>query len=166
MTSQEDICDNVANNNINNNEELEEKKIESQETMTTADDPCAKEDSKQKSSKSEKNPNELTLKVVFAGAIATGAKSSLVTRIVKGIFDDHIPPTIGAAYLVKQITFDGVQYRLEIWGLFRFLLSLCQFSVMLFCYYDVQQILLAKKGSTVYRRCTTGRLQLLLLDMM
>jgi len=42
-------------------------------------------------------------------------KTSLVYRLVKNSFVERMEPTIGAAFMVKNLTVDGVQIKLEIW---------------------------------------------------
>ena len=56
-------------------------------------------------------------KIVLVGASATGAKTSLAIRFVKGVFDCEVSATIGAQYLRKVVEVDGIRMKLEIWGL-------------------------------------------------
>ena len=60
----------------------------------------------------------IALKVVMLGEMSTGAKTSLALRYIKGEFRDFVEPTIGAAFLVKRTTLDGIDFKLELWGLF------------------------------------------------
>ena len=60
----------------------------------------------------------IPLKVVMLGGIAIGAKTSLVWRYARGEFPERAEPTIGAAFVVKRATVDGIEFKLELWGLF------------------------------------------------
>jgi len=57
---------------------------------------------------------EKGVKLVLLGEMNCG-KTSLVYRLVKNSFHDRIEPTIGAAFVVKNLLVDGVQIKLEIW---------------------------------------------------
>ena len=59
----------------------------------------------------------LGIKVVMLGDAATGAKTSLLERYIKGIFRDFQETTIGAAFVAHKTVVDGVDIKLEIWGL-------------------------------------------------
>ena len=153
MTSQEDICDNVDNNNNDNivRQQLEENRTEQHETQK--DVPCAAAaaasataETKGLSSVNNNAPkddqNEVALKIVFVGACCTGAKTCLLRRIVNDTFDEMTPPTIGAAFNVKKINVDGISYRMEMWGLLSFFISF--HHIIHFCLIFLQQILLVK----------------------
>jgi small GTP-binding protein len=53
-------------------------------------------------------------KVVFLGDTSVG-KSCLTTRFLRNEYLDYQEPTIGAAFLSKNITYQGRQLNLEIW---------------------------------------------------
>eukprot|EP00026_Physarum_polycephalum_P017366 Phypoly_transcript_18571.p1 GENE.Phypoly_transcript_18571~~Phypoly_transcript_18571.p1 ORF type:complete len:218 (+),score=40.25 Phypoly_transcript_18571:92-745(+) len=57
---------------------------------------------------------EKGVKLVLLGEM-NGGKTSLVYRLVKNSFHDRMEPTIGAAFVVKNLLVDGVQIKLEIW---------------------------------------------------
>lgn len=57
---------------------------------------------------------EKGVKLVLLGEMNSG-KTSLVYRLVKNSFHDRMEPTIGAAFVVKNLLVDGVQIKLEIW---------------------------------------------------
>lgn len=59
----------------------------------------------------------LTVNVVLVGDSATGAKTSLLNRFTKGTFTLFTYPTIGVAFVTKTLEVDGIQVKLEIWGL-------------------------------------------------
>lgn len=54
------------------------------------------------------------LKCVLLGSSGVG-KSSLATRWIQGWFDETPEPTIGAAYLTKQMTVDDTRVKVELW---------------------------------------------------
>jgi len=63
------------------------------------------------------NPREKLekgVKLVLLGEMNSG-KTSLVYRLVKNSFVERMEPTIGAAFMVKNMIVDGVQVKLEIW---------------------------------------------------
>jgi len=63
------------------------------------------------------NPREKLekgVKLVLLGEMNSG-KTSLVYRLVKNMFVERMEPTIGAAFMVKNLLVDGVQIKLEIW---------------------------------------------------
>ena len=104
-------------------------------------------DSKCSSSVTSVNGDDvISLKVVLIGESGTGAKTSLVSRFVYNTFDDYSCSTIGAAFVTKRMNVDGVQYKLELWGLSCAILLRFLFFVFLsyFCFDIVQQILLVK----------------------
>jgi small GTP-binding protein len=57
---------------------------------------------------------EKGVKLVLLGEMNSG-KTSLVYRLVKNSFHERMEPTIGAAFVVKNLLVDGVQIKLEIW---------------------------------------------------
>jgi len=61
-----------------------------------------------------KDKLEKGVKLVLLGEMNSG-KTSLVYRLVKNSFFDRMEPTIGAAFVVKNLLVDGVQIKLEIW---------------------------------------------------
>ena len=90
---------------------------------------------------------QLSLKMVFIGESSTGAKTSLVLRVVKNTFNEKGHPTIAAAFITHKLKVDLVQYKLDLWGL--------SSSMFLFCFISslfsrflvvVEQILLVKNG--------------------
>jgi len=63
---------------------------------------------------SPKDKLEKGVKLVLLGEMNSG-KTSLVYRLVKNSFVERMEPTIGAAFMVKNLQVDGVQIKLEIW---------------------------------------------------
>ena len=57
------------------------------------------------------------MQVVFLGASGTGAKTSLLRRLLTGTFDPAGTHTVGAAYLVLEGKLDGAPVTLNAWGL-------------------------------------------------
>ena len=53
-------------------------------------------------------------KVVFLGDTSVG-KSCLAVRFVRNDFFEFQEPTIGAAFLGKNITLNDTRYKFEIW---------------------------------------------------
>lgn len=53
-------------------------------------------------------------KVVLLGTTMVG-KTSIVTRVTSGEFDESIKPTIGACYASKTFEIDGKSIKLQIW---------------------------------------------------
>lgn len=57
------------------------------------------------------------IKVVLLGASGTGSKTSLLRRYATGGFNEMGEPTIGASFLVVDGTMDGVEVKMNVWGL-------------------------------------------------
>ena len=156
MTSEEGSCGNIANdnsNNNNNNEEIEGKRIGSQETASpgATSVACAAVDSAEESKKIDaflsRAPQGLELETVFVGKSGVGAKTSLVVRIVKGTFSSCPESTIGAYFMSRKVFVDGIPYKIIMWGsspsLPSFLLYI-KFLSFLCLFISVQQIPLVK----------------------
>ena len=89
----------------------------------------------------------LSPKIVFVGESATGAKTSLIFRILNNTFPKDVPSTIGASFSLHRVNVDGKQFKLEIWGLSSvfFLQKIISLFILCVCLFDdVQQILLVK----------------------
>lgn len=54
------------------------------------------------------------IKIVFLGDSGVG-KTSIISQYVSGVAPKEIKPTIGAAFMSKEINFNGVQHELKIW---------------------------------------------------
>ena len=88
------------------------------------------ENEKEKVSQSNNPEDEIHFIVTFIGDSAIGAKSSFIVRYVKGTFSDPICPTIGAAFLTKDLVIRGKKVKMEICDTagqerFRSLLPVC-----------------------------------------
>ena len=60
------------------------------------------------------NQTNIPIKIVLLGQSATG-KTCIATRYVKGSFLSSSVSTVGASYLTKTATIDGITYDLNIW---------------------------------------------------
>ena len=60
------------------------------------------------------NLTNIPIKIVLLGQSATG-KTCIATRYVKGTFLSSSVSTVGASYLTKSATVDGITYDLNIW---------------------------------------------------
>ena len=58
-----------------------------------------------------------SVKIVLLGGSGVGAKTSLVIRYLKRVYDEKVTPTIGAAFLHKLVEVEGFKVKLVIWGL-------------------------------------------------
>jgi len=58
----------------------------------------------------------LLVKVVVLGDMNIGAKTSLIMRFVYDEFKTY-EPTIGAAFIQTKILVQGVEVKLDVWGL-------------------------------------------------
>ena len=63
--------------------------------------------------------NSRLLRIVFIGPCNCGAKTSLIYCYVHGEFRDDLPTGLGAALDKKEITVEGENLELQIWGLLR-----------------------------------------------
>jgi Rab family protein len=54
------------------------------------------------------------IKLILLGDAAVG-KTSIVTQYVSGSVSDTVKPTIGAAFVTKDVAFEGKQIELLIW---------------------------------------------------
>ena len=59
------------------------------------------------------------MNIVLRGDAGIGAKTSLALRLVKGDFTYNTDPTISVTYWAHRLDVDGVNVKLDIWGLFR-----------------------------------------------
>ena len=58
-----------------------------------------------------------SLKIVMLGDVSIGAKTSLIDRFVRNAFADFQETTIGAGLVSKSWMVDGIDVKLELWGL-------------------------------------------------
>ena len=54
------------------------------------------------------------VKLTFLGMASVG-KTSLLTRMSKDVFEEKSPPTIGAVFVQKDVTYKGDLYRFSLW---------------------------------------------------
>jgi len=80
----------------------------------TNNDPALVLGGQQQDPQNTRDKLEKGVKLVLLGEMNSG-KTSLVYRLVKNSFHERMEPTIGAAFVVKNLLVDGVQIKLEIW---------------------------------------------------
>lgn len=56
----------------------------------------------------------LDAKIVLLGASMVG-KTSIVNRVISGIFESDEQPTVGACFSTKTVEIEGVQVNMQIW---------------------------------------------------
>ena len=59
---------------------------------------------------------EIALKIVVVGDDAVG-KTSIIIRYVKNNFTDDYKPTLGADFAFKEIKYNGISAKLNIWDI-------------------------------------------------
>lgn len=57
------------------------------------------------------------MKVVLAGLEGTGTKTSLLRRMVLGVFDDDLPEISEPYHMEKIVEVDDAAVTMEFWGL-------------------------------------------------
>ena len=57
------------------------------------------------------------IRIYLVGTRRTGAKTSLINRFIKDIFNEHVAWTVEISFFFKRVEVDGVSLRLQIWGL-------------------------------------------------
>ena len=80
--------------------------------------------------------NVLILRGVFIGASGIGAKTSLLLRIANNMFEEFLPTTISGAFFSRKFNVDGVQYKLEMWGLYHSVFSFLSFNFLKFLLFN------------------------------
>ena len=66
---------------------------------------------------SARRGDEPEIKVVLLGASGVGAKTSLLRRFLTGGFEERGEPTVGVSFAVVKGRLDGVEVKLNVWGL-------------------------------------------------
>ena len=82
---------------------------------------------------------EHRVKIVLLGAPATGAKSSLAVQYVNGVAETR---SSAPTCFTKMVRFGGEAFRLEIWGLYMFCITLSVTAQRLIHIFVSKQILL------------------------